>query len=113
MPCSLRPDPSGAYDFMASAGAGVTLKVAGTTGLAGFANAMLNQKPLRIGDSDTLQFTIHAGINALRFSAGVSDPQDTVRVFEVSADGDSETLDQFQSNPNDPVTGYTIFGAEE
>ena len=38
---------------------------------------------------------------------------DTVKVFEESADGDSETLDEFQSNPNDPVTGYTIFGVED
>ena len=63
MPCTLRPDPSGAYDFMASAGAEVTLKVAGTTGLAGIASAMLNQRPLRVSDSDTLHFTIRAGIN--------------------------------------------------
>jgi hypothetical protein len=112
MPCNLRPDPSGAYDFMASAGAGVTLKVAGTTGLAGIASAMLNQKPLSVSDSDTLHFIVRAGINILRFSAGVSDPEDTVKVFEESADGDSETLDEFESNPNDPVTGYTIFGVE-
>ena len=110
MPCSLRPDPSGAYDFMASAGAAVTLKVLGTTGLAGIASAVLNQRPLGVSTADTLHFTVREGINILRFSAGVSDPEDTVKVFEESADGDSETLDEFQNDPNDPVTGYTIFG---
>jgi hypothetical protein len=95
---------------MATAGAGVTLKVAGTTGSAGIANAVLNQQALGVSDWDTLHFTVRAGVNILRFSTGVSDPEDTVKVVEESADGDSETLDEFQNDPNDPVTGYTIFG---
>lgn len=110
MPCSLRPDPSGAHDFMASAGAAVTLKIAGTTGSAGIASAVLNQQPIVVTNSDTLHFTVREGVNILRFSTGVSDPEDTVKVFEESADGDSETLDEFQNDPNDPVNGYTIFG---
>ena len=111
MPCSLRPDPSGAYDFMASAGAAVTLKVAGTSGLVEIASAVLNQQPLGVANSDTLHFTVREGVNILRFSTGVSDPEDTVKVFEESADGDSEMLDEFQGERNDPVTGYTILGA--
>jgi len=110
MPCSLRPDPSGAHDFMATAGAKVTLKFAGTTGSAGIDSAVLNQQPLGVSNSDTLHFTVRAGVNILRFSTGVSDPEDTLKVVEESADGDSETLDEFQNDPNDPVIGYTIFG---
>jgi hypothetical protein len=110
MPCSLRPDPSGAHDFMASAGAAVTLKIAGTTGSAGIASAVLNQQPIVVTNSDALHFTVREGVNILRFSVGVSDPEDTVKVFEESADDDSETLDEFQNDPNDPVNGYTIFG---
>jgi hypothetical protein len=113
MPCSLRPDPSGAHDFMATAGAGVTLKVAGTTGSAGIGSVRLNQQPLVVANSDTLHFIVRAGVNILRFWTGVSDPEDIVRVFEESADGDSETLDEFQNDPNDPVIGYTIFGVQE
>ena len=113
MSCSLRPDPSGAHDFMATTGAGVTLRVASTTGSAGIGSAVLNQQPLGISNSDTLHFTVRAGVNILRFSTSVSDPEDTVKVVEESADGDSETLDEFESNPNDPVTGYTIFGVED
>jgi hypothetical protein len=110
MACSLARDATGRFDFLAGAGQNITVKVA-ATGNARFVSASQNGNKFPIVDENTVQFTVLAGENAFLFVVAVADPDDTVKVLEDCGTGESNLLEQFKNDPNDPVTGFSVFGA--
>jgi hypothetical protein len=110
MACALARDPSLKCDFLSKTGTKVTVKVA-ATGNARFVDAKFNQTDLPVQNGDTVTFTVGAGKNKLDFVIAVADPNDTIRILEDCGGGQTQEMDNYQNDPADPVTGYTICGS--
>ena len=109
MACSLERDASGRYDFTAQNHATPIVKVT-ATGNARLTAARFNHTDLPIQNGDTVSFTVNAGVNILKLVVAVANPNDTIKILEDCGDGQTQVLDQYQNDPADPVTGYSIFG---
>ena len=109
MACLLEKDASGKFDFTSQNHATPTVKVA-ANGNVRLTAARFNHADLPIQNGDTISFTVDEGVNILRMVVVVADPNDTIRILEDCGGGQTQVLDQYQNDPADPVTGYSIFG---
>jgi hypothetical protein len=110
MACSLTRDATGRFDFLASTGATVTVKVT-AGGNARFVSANQNGNKIPVTNGDTVQFTVAAGSNLMGFIVAVANPQDTVEIIEDCGAGQTQLLERFKNDPADPATGFTVSGS--
>jgi hypothetical protein len=107
MACVLDHDASGHTDFTTKTNSTATVKVS-ATGQARFTGARLNSSAVAIQSGDTVIVTFVAGLNILKFTVAVANISDTVVISEICG-ADSQILEQFPNDPDDPVTGFSVF----
>ncbi len=109
MSCVLDRDASGKYDFTTKKGSTAMVKASAGNGNAVISAARLNSADIPIQSDGTVSLTFLAGINIVKLVVNVSDPTDTVKILEVCGT-DTNTLEEFLNAPDDPVTGFSVFG---
>jgi|SRR5579859_1252955 len=110
MACSLTIDPTGRCDFVAKTDQTVIVKVR-AVGNARFVSASQNGNKIPVTNGDTVQFKVAAGSNLMLFVVAVANPNDTVEIIEDCGGGQTQVLEQFQNDPSDPTTGFTVCGS--
>jgi len=111
MACLLEKDITGAYNFTAKSHSTPTVKATAINGNARLASARLNDSDLTVQNKDSVTFPVESGKNILRLVVNVADPNDTIRILEVCDGGQTQVLREYPNDPNDPVTGFRIFGS--
>ena len=105
MACALRPDPTGACDFLGTAGQNVNIVVKGVAPATIF-RAEFNGAALPLSaDQTSTTFAPPAGGGALLIEVTVA-PGDTVQILEDCGGGQTQTLRQ--ATAVDPIKRITI-----
>jgi len=103
-------DPSNQSDFLSEINASVTVKVT-ALGRASFVWARFNGNNLPVQNENTVSFTVNRGRNTLELVVAAANPNDTVQILEDYGGGRTQILRQYQNDPSNPVTEFTIFGS--
>jgi hypothetical protein len=107
MPCTLKDDPTLAFDFVAKTASSSILFVENNAGTALIESALFNGVNVAPDANNKITITEKAGVNILRFTINGALNGDEVRFKEDCGGGNSELRQKFTFN-TDPVRGYQI-----
>jgi hypothetical protein len=112
VPCQLKPDPTGDFDFLTATGAKVTVFVDSGSGDVHLTAATLDGAALVV-NADKTSFTAAVGTNHLNLAFVAADPDEVFRITEDCGGGDSRRLANWRlqastTQPGGPTRAFRI-----
>ena len=113
MPCQLRSDPTGDFDFLTTTGAQITVLVDSDSGTVMLTAATLEGNALVVNAAGKISFQAAAGRNHLDLAFAGADPDEEFRIKEDCGDGSSNLMATWRlrpsvTEPGDPTRAFRI-----